>query len=715
MSNVKFLRGPQGNLDKLSTFAEGAFYVTTDTDRMYFAQSANDLVYLNKHIINVPNINSLPNINEVNAYDFYYAEAENVLCTKLPDATQWTQINKNTDTYQDTFIDNVTFKAEVDENKDIIVNYTIGQKTTDQANAEVVGSVKAEDFTGSFKISKELIGQAQVTSAVDINSTIENGVATVKTSGVGAAGGADVGFTISGDAGVEISGNNDQIVISGQTYSLTSGADSSNITLKNKSGGNVGQISIKAGDTNNSIIVNGANENEIIVSHKDYGDSDENLNNQDLTNSTKPVLTIVSGVKLENGHVTEVKTQNVNLTADKISDISLNDSGNLVIQVVDANNANKYTVSSEDVFGYNAGNGFVKVGGNLNNYYFTKEEINNKFKSANALTFKGGVSTKIDSAFLNLPETEVSIGDVYIVEKEGIYGDVYGNIGDLFIAYSNVEEDENGYIISDNLEWTHVPSGNETIYTYDLGVNADDNAIILSDNANSKDSIVLADDDVVVAIVDGNDGNKINFSHAKIALSDDNDNVKELLARETFSVVTGVTVNDYGHVTGREYTAFTLPGENNLAIADNTITLSNSKNASLGQVAFNKGTLITPTTSENGIVFDHDKITDNSPAVGTMNGSLKDNTTFTIVESIVRDEYGHITAINTKNISLAAVNKFNQDVTVANNTLTITNEVRDSNNAIVENSTHTINVQSDSLKITKAENVIKAEIEWGTF
>jgi hypothetical protein len=73
MSNVKFLRGPQGNLDKLTTFIEGAFYVTTDTDRMYFAQSANDLVYLNKHIINVDSISNLPDINTVNDYDFYYA------------------------------------------------------------------------------------------------------------------------------------------------------------------------------------------------------------------------------------------------------------------------------------------------------------------------------------------------------------------------------------------------------------------------------------------------------------------------------------------------------------------------------------------------------------------------------------------------------------------------------------------------------------------
>ena len=140
MSNVKFLRGPQSNLDKLSVFTEGAFYVTTDTDRLYFAQNENELVYLNKHIINVANINGLPDISTVNPYDFYYAQAENVLCTKLSNATQWTQINKNTDTYQDTFINDVSFVATVDEGKNIVVSYVIGQKTTDQSNADVSGA-----------------------------------------------------------------------------------------------------------------------------------------------------------------------------------------------------------------------------------------------------------------------------------------------------------------------------------------------------------------------------------------------------------------------------------------------------------------------------------------------------------------------------------------------------------------------------------------------
>jgi hypothetical protein len=37
MANVSFKRGLQSNLDKLTSYIDGAFYLTTDTDRLYFA------------------------------------------------------------------------------------------------------------------------------------------------------------------------------------------------------------------------------------------------------------------------------------------------------------------------------------------------------------------------------------------------------------------------------------------------------------------------------------------------------------------------------------------------------------------------------------------------------------------------------------------------------------------------------------------------------
>ena len=49
MDNVRFLKGTQANLNvKINgtgdRFQAGAFYLTTDTDRLYFAQTASELV-----------------------------------------------------------------------------------------------------------------------------------------------------------------------------------------------------------------------------------------------------------------------------------------------------------------------------------------------------------------------------------------------------------------------------------------------------------------------------------------------------------------------------------------------------------------------------------------------------------------------------------------------------------------------------------------------
>ena len=50
MANVKFKRGTHASLLALSSYDDGCFYLTTDTDRLFVAQSANELVELNKSI-----------------------------------------------------------------------------------------------------------------------------------------------------------------------------------------------------------------------------------------------------------------------------------------------------------------------------------------------------------------------------------------------------------------------------------------------------------------------------------------------------------------------------------------------------------------------------------------------------------------------------------------------------------------------------------------
>ena len=128
MANVMFKRGTQAKLSSLKSFVDGAFYLTTDTDRLYVAQSSTELVELNKSITIVNDVGDLPATTaaadtavkgaDVAVGQFYYVKAGassksgNVLavCSAIsPEgAITWTQVNPDTNT------NNVTRLTSVD-------------------------------------------------------------------------------------------------------------------------------------------------------------------------------------------------------------------------------------------------------------------------------------------------------------------------------------------------------------------------------------------------------------------------------------------------------------------------------------------------------------------------------------------------------------------------------------------------------------------------
>ena len=104
--SVKFLKGTQANLTAkiaaikagTGTVEAGAFYLTSDTDRLYFAQASNELVPLNQFIRTVANVAALENVTAADG-DYYYCKSENVLA--VWDASEganggWVQLNPDT-------------------------------------------------------------------------------------------------------------------------------------------------------------------------------------------------------------------------------------------------------------------------------------------------------------------------------------------------------------------------------------------------------------------------------------------------------------------------------------------------------------------------------------------------------------------------------------------------------------------------------------------
>lgn len=96
MASVYFKRGHQAALNALTTFTEGSFYLTDDTNRLYFAQSANNLVPLNQ-FIKIHEGNGMPSAKTgeiLEDGDFYYLAASNVLA--IYTKGNWIQINPDT-------------------------------------------------------------------------------------------------------------------------------------------------------------------------------------------------------------------------------------------------------------------------------------------------------------------------------------------------------------------------------------------------------------------------------------------------------------------------------------------------------------------------------------------------------------------------------------------------------------------------------------------
>ena len=98
---VMFKRGSQANLaayiNGTTPAAEGTFYLTSDTNRLYVGKNGK-AVPVNQGVITVESISKLPTGANIEAGCFYYATLENVLCVYSGQTHGWVQINPDTNT-----------------------------------------------------------------------------------------------------------------------------------------------------------------------------------------------------------------------------------------------------------------------------------------------------------------------------------------------------------------------------------------------------------------------------------------------------------------------------------------------------------------------------------------------------------------------------------------------------------------------------------------
>lgn len=709
MANVMFKRGSQSALQKLiegKSFTEGTFYLTTDSDRLYFAQSARELVLLNHQVIHVANISSLPPIAEATVGDFYYAVSENVLCTKSATEPSWVQINKNTNDNDNTKTTDLTFTKSVDTGtKDITLNYTLKQQTS-----HIKGEATNEpDITGSFVIKGTDIASVLTPASVGVTSAIVGGNAVISTSGEGANTTKKV--NIAGNGSVSISGSDDNITITGTDtkYTMSSPAASTGITLTDSDGHDT-TVTFTSGK---QISVSGDKDKEISIAHGDVATTKTTGTSDAAAGGT---FTAITEISTDNGHITSYKTNTYNVPAApeySITGVSADNTGKINVKFKEKRGSEETTSSGADLY-YNVNGVPVYNQGSID--FYTKEQINNMINGIDAMVYRGTVG---DTSRPSLPTDNVRNGDTYKTAAAGTFGGHDCDIGDLLIATGT--EGAEGTIIG-NIVWTYVPSGDDIDTTYQL--KTANNVISLYNNATQLDN-------GTVTLAKGTDmevstsGNTITVAHAIKSVTTNETVLKTISDSDRkFTTITAITDSN-GHIASITPTEFTLPADNNTTYTlstlsegtnQGTIKLTGSDGSEGTSAIIKAGNLIGVSASSTGITVNHATPTMDSNLKGT-DQNLAYGGSFNVITSVTKDSYGHVTNYKTSKITLpkAHTYSFTSTPTVASVTggysvaTTLTGSAGD-------NSTATFSVTSSSLKVSNPSGTTLAvDLEWGSF
>ena len=372
---------------------------------------------------------------------------------------------------------------------------------------------------------------------------------------------ADV--TITGAKGVQVSTpNNKAITITGDTYALNvqEHADTTNdidlvldSALQNDS-----TVHIKGGD--NVTITKTADSNGIQIASKD---------------------TKLNGIIL-----------------------GLNNDGEL--QVGASDTAGTTGLLKKQKLGYFVDGSYYGIGSNdetkrVDLPVYSKDQVDNLIKKLDGMTYRGTIGTSgttftMDASFNVLKggtATEIHIGDMFLVQggKLTYATEKTAGIGDMLIATAKDGKSEtNGVLAIDNVEWTFIPSGDDsktdTTYIFKASGAADSMTITSStSNGAAVGKIAFTKGDGIVIESTDNGGSSptelsVNIKHNTYNTTKTPGN-KSLTNGGTFDVIDSITY-DNGHITGiNTKTIQTLeykPGPDN-AIKDtgaNSVTVTHS-------------------------------------------------------------------------------------------------------------------------------------------
>lgn len=637
--------------------------------------------------------------------------------------TSYKQVNAYEDTNDTIETNGLTFVKSVADG-DITFNFTLSQQKKDKGGKVITSPT---DITGSLVISQSDIAQIVTATAIGVTATIGDNVATVKASGVGASA-TDTGFTITGTGSIKVVGNSNAIEINGtdHQYTLSSAAKSTNITLSD--GTKTASVAINA-KADSQITVEGTEADKIVIGHK-VMDSNNTTPSENVVDGGS--IEAISGLTLENGHVTGVATKTFKLTKSnsyKIANVGANSDGKISVTLQTEDGAGSPVLSGQDLY-FTVGKDTkttVYNQGDLNVY--TTTEIDKKIRELNGMTYRGAVPSDTVPV---LPSIGVQRGDTYKIATAGEYGGHGCKVGDLLIATGT--EDEDGIIASDAIEWTYIPSGDDTDSQFGLLADIVNKKIFMKNETSlgNVGSIAMAQgDNIEITAAKGDTDKDITFTVGHTgdaaAKTDNTGTIKELTSSgdtNTFTAITNITSDNHGHVTGYTVDKFQLPADNNtkydLTLESNTISLdgNDSSHDTVKFVPGDKIDIATSTTNGNEITIAHSDVTttpDESQATAETAVAVVAGGTLDAITSVTTNK-GHVTQYKVVKYKLPAklTNKtLSDEITATDNAVTIKTTLEDTESGQVQK---TVNVKSTgSLSVTAEDKVITVDLVWGSF
>ena len=737
MANVMFKRGTQAGFNNLTAYQDGCFYLTTDSHRLYVGTGNNKADLVSQSVITYPNWAAIQALSTESGLgvegQFYYAKAENILCTYS--GNKWVQINPDHNDDHDTYVKSVSVAkntTETEKGKQLVYDVKITQAQKDlKGNNEGAPS----EVSGKLTISAADLGQITTHTDVGMEAEKSNSKVYLKNNGVGANTAAKIELAGGGSVSVSADGSN-KITISGvdTTYSLntTTNTTGAKAALQNQNGTTESSFAVEV--DGNALIVesNTAGKNgSIKLAHATTLTSNAFYIPANATTDESGNVTLLMPIVSVNeyGHVTAVGTKNVTLPRDKdtkVSAVSADNSGKITVKIKDESTTVETPVVSDAVLFHKITvDGVEKTvynQGDLGAFY-SSDKVDTLITAAksemNAMTYCGTVTK---SAFDQI--TGPQKGDTYKAAESFTIGSGDGAIqvdtGDLIIYNgADVATDTTG----DITKWEVIPSGDDIDTTYDISLNG--TTIQLNNKVNSQTAGTIAVKGTDGISVINNSGLSIGHTNTVVAGAAKGTGLD---SNRKFTIPT-INYDKYGHITGLgPATTIELPADKDTTYTfgsdakTKTVLLKNSSQVTTGSLQF--------TTSDNNFVVSmsnahadkpvvdlklatvtkEDSVSTNNVSYSPLSGGSEQ--VFTVAKAKV-DDYGRVTGFENQTITLNTDQlTYNVSTNIADNILSINSSLAGKVGAAQSKS---VKVKSGSLAFSKAEDVVSVDLVWGTF